>query len=209
MVNRWIDSMKLFSKIQIVAHALSVFFGVVLVSVIIAFPSYANPENAENTEANNQLIRAAQENNLQKMKEALKKGADINTRTESGQTVLHFVKNPVLAKFIIEKGADVNRKDYDFEMTPIYFHEVAIARLLYKAGADIHIKAKKGITPLMWYTYSNYLDGVKFLITNGAHINTINGEGSTAMDIALRFEYAELARYLKSVGAKTAAELHE
>ena len=103
----------------------------------------------------------------------------MNARTETGQTVLHFVQDPRLAKFLIENGADVNARDYDFEMTPIYFHKVAIAKLLHKAGADVNARAKKGITPLMWYTYSNYVDGLKFLIANGAQINIVNGEGST------------------------------
>jgi ankyrin repeat protein len=160
-------------------------------------------------DANNQLLMAAQENDTRKMKLALKNGADVNVRTESGQTVLHFVQDEQLAKLLIEKGANVNLKEYDFEMTPIFFHDVAIAKILYKAGADINIKAKKGITPLMWYGYNNYPDGVRFLIANGAHINLVNGEDSTALDIAIRFEYAELVEYLRSVGAKTAAELRQ
>ena len=196
-----------FGEWRISASVLSIFLGFVLVSAILVLPSFANPDKAENKEANNQMIMAAQKNDLQEMKEALKNGADVNTRTESGQTVLHFVQDSALAKLIIEKGANVNLKEHDFEMTPIYFHEIAIAQLLYKAGADINARAKKGITPLMWYTYSNYLDGIKFLIIKGAHINAVNGEDSTALDIAVRFEYAELAQYLKSVGAKTAAEL--
>jgi ankyrin repeat protein len=138
---------------------------------------------------------------------ALERGADVNARTEFGETVLHLVQDRGLAKLIIEKGADVNLRENDFKMTPIFFQRVAIAQLLYKAGADINIKAVKGITPLMWYTYSNYLDGVKFLVTNGAHVNSVNSEDSTALDIAIRFGHGELAEYLKSAGAKTAAEL--
>ena len=110
---------------------------------------------------------------------------------------------------MIDKGADVNLKENDFGMTPLYFQEVAIAQLLCKAGADINSKAQKGITPLMWHTYNNFLEGVKFLVVQGAQVNIVNGEDSTALDIALRFGYAELAEYLKSVGAKTAEELRK
>ncbi len=205
-VGSWIRQGK-FGAWRISALVLSIFLGVVFVVAILFLPSLVNPDKAENKTNDNQLIMAARKNDVRKVKLALKNGAHVNARTESGQTVLHFVRDPALAKFMIDKGADVNLKENDFEMTPLYFQEVAIAQLLCKAGADINSKAQKGITPLMWHTYNNYLAGVKFLVAQGAQVNIVNGEDSTALDIALRFGYAELAEYLKSVGAKTAEEL--
>ena len=190
--------------IRLTISVLSIFL---ILYAILLLPPASGQAKTGNKTANEQLFTAAQENNIVKLKLALKNGANINARTETGQTVLHFVQDPRLAKFLIEKGADVNARDNDFEMTPIYFHKVAIAKLLHKAGADVNVRAKKSITPLMWYTYSNYVDGLKFLIANGAQINIVNGEGSTALDIALRFEHRESAAYLRSAGAKTVVEL--
>ena len=174
---------------------------------LVSVPPAAGRDADGTRAANEQLFTAVQENDIAKMKLALKSGADVNARTETGQTALHFVQDPDLAKFLIEKGADVNARDHDFDMTPIYFHRVAIAKLLRKAGADVNVRAKKNITPLMWYTYSNYVEGLKFLVANGALVNIVNAEGSTALDIAVRFEHRESAAYLRSAGAKTAAEL--
>ena len=175
--------------------------------VPVLLPPAAGRDTAGNKAANEQLFAAAQENDIIKMKRALKNGADVNARTETGQTVLHFVHDLRLAKFLIQKGADVNARDHDFDMTPIYFQRVAVAKLLRKAGADINVRAKKDITPLMWYTYSNYVEGLKYLVANGASVNIVNAEGSTALDIAIRFEHRESAAYARSAGAMTAAEL--
>jgi len=185
---------------------ISCFLIVFVVSHILTPSATASPDKTKNKANNELLFSAVRENNLRKVKLAFKKGADINARTEFGETVLHFVQDSDIAKLIIEKGADVHIRENSFKMTPIFFQSVAIARLLHKAGADINIKAEKGITPLMWYTYSNYLEGVKFLVTNGAHLNSVNSEGSTALDIASRFDHRELTEYLKTMGAKTATQ---
>lgn len=190
--------------IRLTISVLSVFL---ILYAALLLPPAAGQDKTGHKTADEQLFIAGQENDIVKMKLALKNGADINARTEAGQTVLHFVQDQDLAKFLIQKGADVNLKDYDFEMTPIYFQRVAVAKLLHKAGADVNVRAKKGITPLMWYTYSNYVEGLKFLIANGAHVNVVNAEGSTALDIAIRFQHRESVAYLRSAGAKTAEEL--
>ncbi len=183
-------------------------FIILLAAHTLFLPSPAAGRNTTtNKSAKEQLFIAVQKNDMGKVKLALKNGANINARTETGQTVLHLVQDAQLAKFLIEKGAGVNARDYDFDMTPIYFQKVEIAKLLHKAGADVNARAKKGITPLMWYTYSNYVDGLTFLVANGAHVNIVNTEGSTALDIAERFGHRESAAYLRSAGAKTAAEL--
>lgn len=196
-----------FWALRITAFALSGFLTVFFLVSTPVVSAAASPGKTENQASNEQLLSAARENDIQKVKRALERGANVNARTESGETVLHFVQDQGLAKLMIEKGADVNLRENDFKMTPIFFQKVAIAQFLYKAGGDINIRAVKGITPLMWYTYSNYLDGVKFLIINGAQVNSVNSEDSTALDIAIRFGHRELAEYLKSAGGKTAAEL--
>ncbi len=133
--------------------------------------------------------------------------ADVNARNQFGQTPLHAVTSADIARILVEKGADVNVKDAEFGMTPVFFHKVETAKIIVDAGADINFKGKNGNTPLMWYAYNGYWDGIKFLLDNGADINVINEEGSTALDIALMFEDKELAIFLISRGAKTAEEM--
>jgi ankyrin repeat protein len=54
----------------------------------------------------------------------------------------------------------------------------------------------------LWYAYSNNIEGSQFLFSKGVDVNAVNDEGSTALDIAERFNNQPMAQYLKSVGGK-------
>ena len=72
-------------------------------------------------------------------------GSDVNARTESGLTPLHFAvfsENYKKAKLLVENNADVNAKDYDSHLTPLGWlivdsFNTEIARLLISHGAEI------------------------------------------------------------------------
>ncbi len=87
-----------------------------------------------------------------------------------GETPLHIVSNKEVAKLLIDRGADVNAKDYQFKMTPIFSQNVETSKLLLEAGADINTKSKDGNTPIIWYSNSNYIEGIEFLIEAGADV---------------------------------------
>lgn len=129
----------------------------------------------------------------------LKAGAEVNAQNEFGLTPLHLVKEKSIAQILVARGADINAKDKEFGMTPIFFHDVPVAQVLLKAGADVNARGKKGNTPILWYAYNNYLAGIKLLVANGANPSAVNEEGSSALSIAKRFGYHELAKYLKTL----------
>jgi ankyrin repeat protein len=139
---------------------------------------------------------------IEKVRALLAEGVDVNMTDEYGQTALHITQDEAIAALLIAHGADVHTRDLDYQMTPIFNKDIAIAKLLVEAGADIHARSKKGNTLLMWYSYSGYLDGVKYLVSLGADIQAQNSDGQTAYDIAETFGHRELLRYLKSIGAK-------
>lgn len=68
------------------------------------------------------LIEAAQTGNLERAKELLIRGADVNAKTRYGATPLFFAcdkGNVPLTKLLIEKGADVNVEDTFYGATPV------------------------------------------------------------------------------------------
>ena len=93
--------------------------------------------------ADKMLIQAAQKNQLNQAKRAIEKGANVNFKTDYGQTALFFAcdrGNIELVKLLLEKGADPNVKDTFYNATPLTWAEQRqrsdIALLLFKNGAD-------------------------------------------------------------------------
>ena len=147
------------------------------------------------------LFSAVYENDINLIQQLINDGQDVTAVDEFGQTALHITQNEAVANLLIKAGADINAKDFDYQMTPIFNKEVNLSKILVKAGADINARSKKGNTPLMWYCYSGYLEGVEYLVSLGADVNAVNSDGQTAYDIAETFGYTGLLEYLKMQGA--------
>jgi len=136
------------------------------------------------------------------VRQQLEKGADVNAVNDTGQTPLHVTQDTGIAKMLILKGANVNALDGD-GMTPMFSKDLDLIKVLTESGADINHRSNKGNTPLIWYSYSGYLEGIQLLFSLGADVNAKNTDGQTALDIAEIFGHLELLGYLKSVGAKS------
>lgn len=144
------------------------------------------------------FLEAVRKGDLAEVKNKLKTGADIRAKDEFGQSALHVVKDVRVAQFLLSQGADVNLRDKDFLMTPLFSKEVPIAKLLVAAGADVNARSNKGNTPLIWYSYSSYLDGIKYLLSAGADINARNDDGQNALDVAEHFADKRTVEFLRA-----------
>jgi ankyrin repeat protein len=56
---------------------------------------------------------------------------------------------------------------------------------------------KQGRTPLMWAVIGNSVEGVQYLLKNGADISVKSLEGKTAYDYAMEKGYTDLAELIK------------
>lgn len=147
-----------------------------------------------------QLFAGIRTDNIELVRKELLKGVDINGANDSQQTALHVTQDFEIAVLLIDQGADIHALD-DMLMTPIFNKDVLIAQLLLDAGADINAVSKKGNTLFIWYAYSGYLEGLKWLVFNRADTNRCNQDGQNALDIANLFHSgSDLQKYLQDQG---------
>ncbi|OAD22390.1 ankyrin repeat domain-containing protein, partial [Candidatus Thiomargarita nelsonii] len=73
----------------------------------------AEQQDSSSSELNRMLIEAVVNSNIEKVKELLKKGANVNTKDVNNMTPLHkvaFTGNVKIARLLIKNGADVNAR---------------------------------------------------------------------------------------------------
>ena len=133
---------------------------------------------------------AAEQGDIEAVKEYLAIGTNVNAMGEDGETPLHFAAiggQKEIAELLIAKGADVNARD-SIGGTPL--HKAAlrgrkeIAELLIANGADVNAKDILGKTPLDWAN--------------------MGYKGEPPEDKAVKKEIADL---LRKHGGKTGEEL--
>lgn len=148
-------------------------------------------------DATRSLFDALETQDSDSCQQALEAGANLQAINDEGVTALHLVKDPKLAAQMIEKGSKVNALESQFLMTPLFFQEGEIMKLLVQSGAKVDAVSADGNTALLWYTYSNYREGIRFLIQNGADIHHRNNDGSSMLDIAEHFGTPDFVHFVK------------
>ena len=150
------------------------------------------------SDATRTLFEAIDTRNPELLQRAIDSGANLQAINDEGLTALHKVKDPQQASLLIQNGCDVDLRESRALMTPLFFQEGAIMELLVRAGADVNAVSTDGNTPLLWYTYSNYREGIRFLIQNGATTTHRNVDGSSMLDIAEKFGSPDFVQFLKT-----------
>jgi ankyrin repeat protein len=137
------------------------------------------------------LRKAAQDGEMQTVKDLLAKGANVNAKDEKGRTALLSIApardNPEMAKLLIEKGAEVNAKDNEGEtalMIAASQSNPGILEALIEAGAEVDATNKAGGTALMAAAFRANIEEIKILLAKGADRKLKDKKGRTASDIA-------------------------
>ena len=135
------------------------------------------------------LLEALRRGDLQRVKDFLANGADVNAKRGDFTTPLHLAAQggyKEIAELLIAAGADVNAKN-NWGSTPL------------------HYAAEEGLnTP---YEEEGHKEIAELLIANGVDVNAKKNNGRTPLDLAELRAHKETADLLRKHGGKRGAEL--
>ena len=100
-------------------------------------------------------------------------GANVNAKTETGWTPLHYAAAMVYLRYADKTRPRATDED-----------AVDAAKLLIANGADVNAKADSGMTPLFIAALWNAVGVAKLLLANGADVNMPNNSGDAPLDMA-------------------------
>jgi ankyrin repeat protein len=162
------------------------------------------------------LIKAVEDNNLEKAQELVIKGADINGDVDGTDDFLDIpVPLGIAAKkghreivqFLVDQGAGVECGGYDDPplVCAAEIGNIPIIDYLIKHGADGHTKRV-----LFAAVKSGNLEAVRYLVEQGAPVNVLNDD-CNPLHAASERGYLDIARFLVEKGAlvNTYALRHE
>ena len=145
------------------------------------------------------IFQAAKNGNIERIKELLSEGIDVNTKDTHGWTALILScvfsnkKSSIeTVKLLLEYGADINIQDNKGWTSLMYasrhsneVSNIETVKLLLEYDANVNIQNKKGLTALMYSSgesnHNSSLYNVKLLLQYGAKINIQDNSGKTAL----------------------------
>jgi len=146
-----------------------------------------------------QLFKAIELEAIEKIKELVDWGIDIDEINDNGDTPLIFsIKNENLdmVKFLLDLSANPNQED-DFGKTPLIYaiesENMPIIRCLVDRGATI---AQNNNKILLFAIKIGNLDLIKFLIEVGVDVNHCSNHGTTPLIFTIERGNLELVKFL-------------
>jgi len=130
------------------------------------------------TEELKTLSVSMKSDDIEKIRELTKNGADVNVRNEYNATPLIKASGEGYAeivKLLLEAKADVNAATNADASTPLYIASgnghTEVVKLLLEAKANINAVTTNGLTPLYIASFQGHTEVVKLLIEAKANVN--------------------------------------
>jgi ankyrin repeat protein len=167
------------------------------------------------------LLDASRTGDVDMMELLLKAGADPKRTHTEGETPLMAASrsgNVSAVRLLLDRGADVNATDAFQKQTALMWASaeghLEIVDALLNAGADPNLKAHVtslterrnadyptgGFTALMWAARNGHEEVARRLVKGGADLNVKNGDGASAVMVAMYNDRFDLAGALVELG---------
>jgi ankyrin repeat protein len=137
------------------------------------------------------LFEAVKGNDVQAVKVLIGRGADVNARSEDGNTPLAiavYEGHVEMADLLLAAGAEINAKypgGATVVMTAVFKGRLAILKELLRKGADPNAAMDDGLTPLMMAASltgrPQAVETVGALLDAGAKLDSQDDQGETAL----------------------------
>jgi ankyrin repeat protein len=169
------------------------------------------------------LLQSSRSGDIETIRVLLGAGADISQAVREGETPLMAVAragNVEAVRLLLEHGADPNAVEALENQTALMWAtaegHLPIVSALLDAGADPNLQARVssltkrsmradfasgGLSALMWAARNGDEAIVRRLIESGADVKLANGDGSTAMMLAIANDRFDMAAMLLELGA--------
>jgi len=189
---------------------------IVLFATTVVLQCFADNIDENQIIKNQALIKAVSGGNLNRVKSAIRTGADINFKDDNGYFPLLSAvmkNNYEITKFLIDSGANLNITSgkhsgksgvYDYGTALIFAvkdENYEIVKLLIDSGADVNIQNEDGKTALMIAAENGNDKIIKLLIDAGADVNIESLDKMTAVSYAARYGKNKVLKQLITKGA--------
>lgn len=152
-----------------------------------------------------QWVTLLQSDDYLGVKQYLKTGADVNTKSETGESVIAQAMrlrcSEELLELLSNAGADLFDADEEgvsvFDVAITYNHLPMVRRII-DAGIDVNATQRRsGFTPLMAAVCYNRSEIVSLLLQSGADASQRDGKGLTGADYARKTHRKKMLEMLE------------
>ncbi|MGI4789858.1 MAG: ankyrin repeat domain-containing protein [Janthinobacterium lividum] len=141
------------------------------------------------------LLDATLLDDIAAMRNALAGGGNVNARDpEHQETPLMLARSEAVVKLLLDNNADLHAVN-DWGQTALMYRPW---RAIWERGGDINAQSDAGKTPLMKAVMTGNPERVGQVLSMGADVLLKDGEGRTALDIALEWGLSGIAERLKA-----------
>lgn len=192
-----------------------------LMSVFASCSAKEHPSTNEMSMQQENIIKLVKRNDIAGVKQALDKGADVNTRDGNKRSLLLLAtinKQVEMATLLTERGADVNLQD-NIQDSPFLYAgasgQTELVKLFLANGARFDLFNRYNGTALIPACERGHVETVKVLVnTKGFPVNHVNRLGWTALMEAIVLgdgtkKYQEIIQLLKDGGADLTIPDHD
>lgn len=119
---------------------------------------------------------------LQKAKDLIAAGADVNLMDGAGNVPLACARSAEMAQLLLDNGADMHKRDhYGSTVMMLSLRQPEVVRTLLERGADPNEQSDNGDTALIWCARWGHAESARLLLKNGASMKLKNRCGKDAL----------------------------